>query len=320
MTDHRPDDGDAPDWFVEALAQPGESRWVEVDGARIHYLSWGPLDARPLVLVHGGAAHARWWSPLAPLLARDHRVAAIDLSGHGDSDWRGQYGLATWVDEVMTVAEAVGGVGRPLVVGHSMGGIVTLAVAAEHGARLDGVVALDAPVRRPDPETEEALRPKGGMFREPKRYPDLDTAVGHFHLVPPQPTRNPWIVDFVARTSLAERDGAWQWKFDPRVFTFRVGPNRMSDVVSKLAAVACRLAVVSAEHSAVLDEDSIAYVREVVVDAPAASAGVPFVEVPAAHHHLMFDEPLATVTALRAIFAAWAPVGAPAADVRLAAD
>jgi hypothetical protein len=48
---------------------------------------------------------------------------------------------------------------------------------------------------------------------------------------------------------------------------------------------------------------------------PAAVAGVPFVEVPEAHHHLILDQPLAVITAIRAVLATWQPVGEPPAQV-----
>ena len=57
--------------------------------ARRSIICAGAISTRPgLLLVHGNAAHAYWWSFIAPLLARDYNVAAMDLSGMGDSGWR----------------------------------------------------------------------------------------------------------------------------------------------------------------------------------------------------------------------------------------
>ena len=71
-----------PPWFTEAVTTPYESHTVEVDGCPIHYLAWGDARKPGLVLVHGGAAHAHWWSFIAPHFVPEYRVAAIDLSGH----------------------------------------------------------------------------------------------------------------------------------------------------------------------------------------------------------------------------------------------
>jgi pimeloyl-ACP methyl ester carboxylesterase len=303
----------APAWFARSIATPFEERHVVVDGARVHYLAWGDRGLPTLVLVHGGAAHAHWWSPLAPLFADGFRVLAIDLTGHGDSDRRDVYSVASWSDEVMAVARDGGGSGRPVVVGHSMGGFVTIATAALHGHRLDGVVVLDAPVRRPDPETMEGV--SGGMFRAPKIYPDLDEGVRHFHLVPPQPCDNGWIVAHIARHSLHAVEGGVTWKFDPRVFTARAGENRPSEFGPVLARAECRVAIINGVDSDIVDQDVRAYMAELLADSPAGLAGVPFVEIPEARHHLLLDQPLATVSALRAVFATWHPVGSAPAGI-----
>lgn len=298
-----------PPWFLRTTADRGTPFAAEVAGARVTALAWGAPGAPTLVLVHGGAAHAQWWAPLAPLLADDHRVIALDLTGHGDSGRRDVYSVTTWAEEVLAVAEAGGGSGRPVVVGHSMGGFVTIATAALHGAALEGAVVIDAPVRRPDPETMEAV--SGGMFRAPKVYPDLAEGMRHFHLVPPQPCANGWFVAHIARHSLHAVEGGMTWKFDPGVFSRREGPNRATDYGPLLARAACRVAVINGADSTIVDADTRAYMAGLLADSPAATAGVPFVEVPEAQHHVLLDQPIALVTALRAVLGAWRPVGAP---------
>jgi pimeloyl-ACP methyl ester carboxylesterase len=296
-----------PNWFRRSISTPYERAEVVVEGARVRYLAWGSRESPTLVLVHGGAAHAHWWSPLAPLFADGFRVITPDLTGHGDSDRRDVYSVSQWADEVLAVAEHGGGAGRPVVVGHSMGGMVTIATAARHGALLDGAVVIDAPVHRPDPETMEGV--SGGMFRAPKVYESLAEAVSHFHLVPQQPCDNLWLIDHVAHHSLHEVAGGVTWKFDPRIFTSREGANRPSDFGPLLAAAACRVAIINGADSAIVDADVRAYMAELLADSPAAVAGVPFVEIPEAQHHVLLDQPLALVTALRAVFATWHPVG-----------
>ena len=91
----------APAWFRRALAVRPTHGEVKVEGARIHYLQWGEVGRPAIVFVHGGAAHAHWWSFVAPLFTPDYRVAAIDLSGHGDSGRRAAYPRDLWAREVM---------------------------------------------------------------------------------------------------------------------------------------------------------------------------------------------------------------------------
>jgi len=307
----------APAWFLRSLATPHEVHHIDVAGVSVRYLAWGAPGDQTLVLVHGGAAHAQWWAPLAPLLVDGgYRVLALDLSGHGDSGRRDVYSVDRWAQEVLAVAADGGGSGRPVVVGHSMGGFVTIATAAVHGTELDGVVVIDAPVSRPDPETIEGV--SGGMFRAPKVYPGLADGMQHFHLVPPQPCDNGWLVAHIARNSLHAVEGGVTWKFDPGVFIRREGPNSPSDYGPLLARAACRVAIVNGADSTIVSQDMRAYMAELLADSPAAVAGVPFVEVPEAQHHVLLDQPIALVTALRAVFGSWRPVGTPPAPVTVA--
>src|SRR5262245_39534146 len=146
----------APGWFKRALAEP--FRDEQVEGATIHYLAWGPRDRPGLVFVHGGGAHAHWWTHVAAPFAGSLRVLALDLSGHGDSDHRAEYSLTRWTAEVMAVADAGGLAGPPVVVGHSMGGFVTVATAALHSDRLAGAIVCDSPITAEDPEVSAARK------------------------------------------------------------------------------------------------------------------------------------------------------------------
>ncbi|MGH8933772.1 MAG: alpha/beta fold hydrolase, partial [Egibacteraceae bacterium] len=282
-----------PAWFREALDAPYERRAVEVEDCEISYLTWGEPKSAGLVLVHGGAAHAHWWSFLAPFLASDHRVAALDLSGHGDSGRRHAYSVEQWAAEVMAVAEDAHMSESPILVGHSMGGFVSIVAASVHGDRLAGAVIVDAPVRRPDPEREEAAR--GRAFKNPKTYPDLEAALTHFHLVPRQPVIHDFVVDHVALHSLKPVPGGWTWKFDPRVFD-----QLSSRVIHEyLADIRCRVAIFRGEFSDLVTPEVSEYMSELL------GRNAPFVEIPQAHHHLLLDRPLAFVAALRAILADW---------------
>jgi pimeloyl-ACP methyl ester carboxylesterase len=289
-----PGRGRAPRWFTGAIAHRPIHATVEFEGCPIHYLQWGDPAKPGLVLVHGGAAHANWWSFIAPKLTHDYFVVAPDLSGHGDSGRRQSYDIQTWAAELLAVTEAAGMISPPIVVGHSMGGFVATVAAACWGDRLDGAVIVDSPVADPDPERQEAQR--GRTFSNPKTYPDLSTAMEHFHLVPPQPDPEPYILEFVARNSLHETpDGGWTWKFDPRIFR-QSGEGAIHEY---LAQVKCRVAVVRGEFSDLVTPDVSEFMYETL------GRNAPIVEIPEAYHHLLLDQPLSFIAALRALLADW---------------
>jgi pimeloyl-ACP methyl ester carboxylesterase len=110
---------------------------LTVDGTRLAYERWG-VRGSPIVLL-GGFAEPTWvWHAAAPLLARDHHVYAVDLPPFGFSQRRGPYTLAHWSELVRGFAARLH-LRRPVVVGHSLGAAVAVAVAPA----TSGIVLLD---------------------------------------------------------------------------------------------------------------------------------------------------------------------------------
>jgi pimeloyl-ACP methyl ester carboxylesterase len=281
-----------PAWFSAALAAPRREGTALSAGVPIHYLEWGAPGRPGLILVHGGAAHAHWWSFIAPLLADRMHLAAFDLSGHGDSGWREHYSLEAWGREILDVAARVGLAAPPVVVGHSMGGLIAIQAAQDHGDRLAGVVLVDAPLRRPDPESQEGGRT--GALRFPGVYPTREAAVARFRLIPAQPVRHPALFHHIAVHSVREVEDGWTWKFDPGVFRRPRLP-----MGERLAGARCPTALIYGEHSEVVTPEVAAYTAEMM------PPGSPVIALAGAYHHLLLDEPLAFVAALSRVLAAW---------------
>lgn len=282
----------APEWFTKALDAPWSASSVDVDGATISYLDWGERPNPGLVLVHGGAAHAQWWAYLGPYFTSEWHVVALDMSGHGDSGRRPEYSLGMWAEEVMAVSADAGFPGPPVIVGHSLGGMVTIEAAARYGDELAGAVIVDSPVRRPDPESVEGRT--GRTFSTPGVYPTLEEALPHFRLIPEQPCDNVWAIDHIARHSLHGTEAGWTWKFDPVVFARNNTP--LGELLSR---VGCRVALLRGDKSVVVPPDTADYMYELM------DRNAPVVSIPEAYHHLIVDQPLAFVAALRTLLADW---------------
>ena len=112
------------------------------DDVSIEYFAAGEGSA--VVLVHGITESRRAWDPLiAPLIADGHRVIALDLRGHGDSEAAATYDSMSMAGDVAAVVAAEG-ITEPLVVGHSLGGVAVSAYAATSPCR--GVINVDQPL------------------------------------------------------------------------------------------------------------------------------------------------------------------------------
>lgn len=286
---------DAPAWFARAVAQPFTDGSVTVDGCPVHYLAWGERGRRGLVFVHGGGAHAHWWTHVAATFASELRVVAIDLSGHGDSGHRECYVPEQWADEVMAVAGDAGIDGPPVVIGHSMGGFVTIVTAARHGNDVGGVIVCDSPVEEPDPEVR-AFHVRDA-FGRPRTYPTVDDAIARFRTVPAQEHYLDYVIDFVARHSLTPLHGGWQWKFDRRIFE-QFGDTVRSIAAPYLEEIDCRLALLRSECGLVTPDIGAAMYEKL-------GRVTPVIELPEAGHHAMLDQPLILLTALRTLLADW---------------
>jgi pimeloyl-ACP methyl ester carboxylesterase len=279
-----------PQWFTGALAAPVEELVTEVSGCPIAYRCWGPVGEAGVILVHGGAAHARWWDHIAPMLGGQYRVAALDLAGHGDSGRREAYGLEQWSAEVVAVGDAAGMAARPIVVGHSMGGFVALATAGRYPERIGGVAVIDSPVRERTPE--EIAAASQAAFGPLRVYPSRAEALSRFRTVPEQDDCLPYVMKHVAETSVREAGGGWTWKFDPRIFgRERPGPEL-------LRSVAARVAIFRSERGLVTPEIGV-QMYELL------GRVAPVIEIPLAGHHAMLDQPLPLITGLRTLLADW---------------
>lgn len=277
-----------PLWFLSAISAPVERDSVTVEGATIAYRAWGDRAAEGLVLAHGGAAHGRWWDHIAPFLAIGRRVVALDLSGHGDSGRRDAYSFDLWAQEVLTVATAAGITERPVIIGHSMGGIVALRAAGLYGSLLAGVVAIDSSVRHSTPGDGAAKEHR--YLRPLPVYTSREVAISRFRPLPDQPVLQ-YVSSHIASVSICEVEGGWSWKFDPRIFACRQPADTL------LTQLDCRSAFFRAENGIVPAEAA-----KIVFDRLGLTT---VIEIPAACHHVMLDQPLALITGIRVLLSSW---------------
>jgi pimeloyl-ACP methyl ester carboxylesterase len=290
----------APAWFHASLDAPHDDRVIEVEGARLHSRSWGEKGKPGLILIHGGLAHLSWWDFIAPFLARDHHVVATSLSGMGGSDQRDAYAVTQHGREALGAAEDWGlfecGT-RPIVISHSYGGFVTLAQSAAQGARLGGAVIMDTPIKPPSGDNSPA------STRGARSYDTLAEALARFRLLPDQDCENLFLVDHVARHAVREFEDAesgrsrYRWGHDPALWKKlqRVEGNPLD----LIANVQCPLAFIRGTQSALVTDEVWALMREFF------GPDVPMIDVPEARHHLMLDQPLATIAALNGLLACW---------------
>jgi pimeloyl-ACP methyl ester carboxylesterase len=289
----------APDWFVRAMADEPERTFVEVEGAKVEALAWGDRGKPGLLLLHGGAAHADWWSFIAPFFARDRRVVASTFTGMGRSDWRERYVFEQFVREAREAGRAGGAydAGPPVVVGHSFGGRTAIGLAHAFGDELRGAVLVDPPVFAPG-NARVPTPPRPARTRRVQH--SLAAIVTRFRLAPPQPCENLFILDAIARRSaraLVDEHGkpGFSLCFDPHFWEKFTN----ADPIPLAAGARCPIAIIRGAKSQLFHDADAKYLMSVL---PPDS---PYVVIPEAEHHVMIDQPLAFVSALRALLCVW---------------
>ncbi len=134
-----------------------ESKYVEANGIRHHYLAWGDPTNPPLVMMHGIGLCAQVWNANARDLSRDFHVIVPDLRGHGDTGKPGSG--CTFMELGADVAALIQALGleRPFGVGHSAGGMALLLADSSHPGIVGKVALLDT---RVGPSPMEMLTPE----------------------------------------------------------------------------------------------------------------------------------------------------------------
>ena len=118
------------------------------DGVKLAFTDTGAGSA-PVVLIHGWTCNHTYFAPQREHLAKHRRVVSVDLRGHGESDKPKQaYTISGFADDVAWLCGELG-IERPVVIGHSMGGMTALELAARHPGLPSAVIACDSPMAVP---------------------------------------------------------------------------------------------------------------------------------------------------------------------------
>jgi pimeloyl-ACP methyl ester carboxylesterase len=118
--------------------------WIEQNGLRLHYTEWGNPTAEPVVMLHGLNVQCHTWDPIIREIQGDHHVIAMDMRGHGDSDWaRSGYRVRSMAHDVHGLIDQLG-LGPVHLVGHSAGVRVAIAVAGEKPETVKTLALSDA--------------------------------------------------------------------------------------------------------------------------------------------------------------------------------
>lgn len=247
-------------------------------GLGLHYLEW-PGAPRPdpvAILLHGGGLQAHTFDVVGLLLRHRIRTVALDLRGHGDSEWAppGRYGPAAVADDLDQVVANLGA-RRVVVVGHSLGGLGGIVWAARRRPELLGLVLVDVGATI----ESEGGQPIAEMVARPVEFRDLEEAHAGLGSLDPA-------LSGVADTVRWTDEGHLTWKHDPAQFVAGGGRFEPRDALLAAAGgIRCPTLVLRGERSRVFSARGAA---ELVA---AVGGGARWEEVPGAGHTIQRSNP-----------------------------
>lgn len=283
-------------------------RYFENDGLRLHYAELGDPAGRTTIFVHGIRDQCRSWDfLLEALLARgfppEHAVA-LDLRGHGDSDWdptgRGYHHEGFLGDLAALVSHL--GKRRVTLVGHSLGGSMSLLYAGAFPEKIERLVLIESvgPYARPDEEVPRAIaerleprrRPEGRFF-----YPSLEAAAAaikkRFPSIPDQ------VCAHMARHGARETPRGYAWKHDPLLRQRAQTVLSEGQIAAFIRRIACPILLVHGTES-----DFLTSARSARIALFPRAARIP---IAGAGHHVPHEKPERLAEAIAGFLSGGAP-------------
>jgi pimeloyl-ACP methyl ester carboxylesterase len=241
---------------VDELALPAE-RDVVTGGIRLHYLDWGSSDRPALLFLHGGALTAHTWDLVSLALRCDFHCLALDLRGHGDSEWSPtlDYGPDAHARDIGGVIEQLG-LRRPVLIGQSLGGLSAMTYAARAADPPAGIAMVDV---GPNVQSTGVKRVADFVMGDPG-HGSVEDFVDRARAF--NPRRDPRLLRYSLLHNLRPiADGSWTWKYDRRKLT----PDYFASVRGELErlgdlarTVTCPVLVVRGAESEALSDSAAA--------------------------------------------------------------
>lgn len=279
-------------WFLQTQQQHYRVKHCLHNDCTLEYYLWGTTDKPLLIFIHGNGGHANWWDFIAPAFADHYCVIAPHLAGMGNSGNRNEYSFDSHVEDIIAIAKHAGFNNNITVVGHSMGGVITLRLAQNFPDLIKKIVVIDTPLifRRDDNPNEQHKpeRPRLHNYKGKQYSQTFAEQLARYRLIPEQPCLNPSLLEHVAKHSIKQTEQGWCWKFDEGIyFNFKRDGKTFA-----LDKIHCPMDYFYAEHSALVPTSTITELHDLL-------NGMGTIQcIQDAHHHLMLDQPLSLIAAI----------------------
>jgi esterase len=283
---------------VQRVVLP-EHEHVVLGGMRLHYLDWGSAcerrdapDGLPVVFLHGGGLNAHTWDIICLALRQQRRCYALDLRGHGDSEWSpaADYSLGAHLRDLEAFADHLG-LARFFLVGQSLGGLIGIGYASRHRSRLAGLVAVDS---GPFAGSQAAIDRLATFMLDKREFASLDEAVTRAMAF--NPRRDPRLLRYSLQHNMRRlADGRWTFKRDQR----HLSRHGLAALVTQIQALAPHARAIACPTLIVRGADSDLFSASQAVAFAALVRDSTVVAVPDSGHNVQGDNPAGLLAAIQ---------------------
>ena len=236
----------------------------------LHYVEWGRDGADPVLLVHGFRDHCRSWDFVARALESNYHIFAVDLRGHGDSDWNnsGTYCLDDHIYDLHTFIDRLG-LTDLSIISHSMGGAVSLSLAGLFPNRIKRLIAIEGmwELERPIKQVKDDERFHGWIRqldslskRAPVAMRSLEAAECKFKARHSR-LSSELIHHLTSHAVRRNVDGTLTWKHDPSVQARASGHYDRAAIIALWQRITCPVLLVHGSESEMSDPRTLGFDR-----------------------------------------------------------
>jgi pimeloyl-ACP methyl ester carboxylesterase len=268
-----------------------------VEGTKQHYEVWGDPAHPAVVLVHGLRAYGRWFEPVAQALKGQYWVIAPDLRGRNLSPWAadGDYSIEAYVQDLAALADHCG-VDEFALGGHSLGGTIIANFIQRFPDRVAAAILFDA---SPEADPAGVARIKSEVAATPQRFGSMDAAAQFLRALHKRASDADFAIRLQSMLS-EDADGGVQFRIDPACT--RQPPAPAAESWQAFGSIRCPTLQLRGLESDILSTAHFERIRAML-------PGCENIEIPAAAHMVVEDNPAATAAAVAAFLAKVYPGG-----------
>jgi len=270
------------------MAEPTMKR-TKGDGVEIQLAIWEGMG-KPILCIHGITANCRCWDVIASALARRHRVLAMDLRGRGFSDKPSTgYSLENHVRDIHCLLDDIG-LDSAVLIGHSLGAYISLAFAAQHRERAEGLILMDGGGQLTQNQWDDiSIAIKPSLDRLGQVFPSFDVYV---EVMKQAPFLQPWspAIEGYFRYEVEEVEGGVRSRIQPAHIQEEAGNIRQVNTTAFYPMVSCPVLILRATEGILSHDDVVlpeAAVQRMVQDIPNAKR----VDIKGTNHFSILFQP-----------------------------